>query len=53
MPSIGPDNVLPQIRYEHYSTEEVYVSAVADAMRPRYKAIIEGFAGVVGRKNHC
>ena len=25
MPSIGPDNVLPQVRYEHYANEEAYV----------------------------
>ena len=41
MPSIGPDNVLPQIRYEYYPTEEAYVYAVADAMRSEYKAITD------------
>ena len=41
MPSIGPDNVLPQIRYEHYSNEEAYVYAIADAMKSEYKAIAD------------
>ena len=41
MPSIGPDNVLPQIRYEHYSNEETYVYAIADAMKSEYKAIAD------------
>ena len=41
MPSIGPDNVLPQIRYEHYSNEESYVYAIADAMKSEYKAIAD------------
>ena len=41
MPSIGPDNVLPQARYEHYPNEESYVYAIADAMKPEYKAIAD------------
>ena len=41
MPSIGPDNVLPQVRYEHYANEEAYVYAIADAMRSEYKAIAD------------
>ncbi len=41
MPSIGPDNVLPQNRYEHYADEASYVYAVAEAMRSEYKAITD------------
>ncbi len=41
MPSIGPDNVLPQNRYEHYANEEAYVYAVAEALRSEYKAITD------------
>lgn len=41
MPSIGPDNVLPQSRYEYYGGEWEYVTAVAEAMRSEYKAITD------------
>ena len=41
MPSIGPDNVLPQSHYEYYGGEWDYVHAVAEAMREEYKAITD------------
>lgn len=41
MPSIGPDNVLPQSHYEYYAGEWEYVMAVAEAMRSEYKAITD------------
>ena len=41
MPSIGPDNVLPQSHYEHYADEREYVYAVAEALRSEYKAITD------------
>ncbi|MDE2900071.1 MAG: cobalamin-independent methionine synthase II family protein [Chloroflexota bacterium] len=41
MPSIGPDNVIPQSRYEFYPGEWEYVYAVAEAMREEYKAITD------------
>ena len=41
MPSVGPDNVLPQSRYEHYADEAEYVAAVAEAMHSEYKAITD------------
>ena len=41
MPSIGPDNVLPQSHYERYAGEREYVYAVAEAMRAEYKAITD------------
>lgn len=41
MPSIGPDNVLPQSHYEYYAGEWEYVQAVAEAMRSEYRAIAD------------
>lgn len=41
MPSIGPDNVIPQSKYEFYPGEWEYVYAVAEAMREEYRAITD------------
>ena len=41
MPSIGPDNALPQSHYEYYGGEGEYVTALAEAMRSEYRAITD------------
>jgi 5-methyltetrahydropteroyltriglutamate--homocysteine methyltransferase len=41
VPSISPIDVVANQKNEHYKTEEEFVSAVADALRVEYKAIVD------------
>jgi 5-methyltetrahydropteroyltriglutamate--homocysteine methyltransferase len=45
MPAVSPANLLNWNRNEHYSSEEEYLYALADALREEYRAIID--AGLV------
>jgi len=41
VPSISPIDVVASQKNEHYKTEEEFVTAVADALRVEYKAIVD------------
>ena len=40
LPAVAPGTIEHWLRNEHYATDEAYLAAIADAMRPEYQAIV-------------
>lgn len=45
LPVVAPASLVPELRNEHYANEEVFIHAIAEALRHEYKAITD--AGLV------
>ena len=40
LPAVAPGTIEHWLRNEHYATDEAYLAAIADAMKPEYDAIV-------------
>ena len=41
LPAVAPGTIEHWLRNEHYGSDEAYLAAIADAMKPEYDAIVE------------
>jgi 5-methyltetrahydropteroyltriglutamate--homocysteine methyltransferase len=41
LPAVAPGTIEHWLRNEHYATDEAFLAAIADAMKPEYEAIVQ------------